>query len=90
MRPSAAAARLAVAASATALLLARAPLAHAASWKNITIWHVHPSSNRHGDLANMNSGDAVGDMFFASRDRWLPIACANNTGYERPGECGMS
>eukprot|EP01051_Picozoa_sp_SAG22_P035510 SAG22_NODE_16708_length_319_cov_1.563636_1_plen_66_part_01 len=21
-------------------------------WQNITIWHVHPSSNRHGDLAN--------------------------------------
>jgi hypothetical protein len=59
-------------------------------WRNVTVWHVHPSSNLHGDIANMNSGDEPGDMFFASRDRWLPLACGPNTGYTRPGECGMT
>lgn len=68
-------------------------LAHAhagALWQNLTVWHVHPSSNRKGDLSNMNSGDEGGDLFFASRDRWLPIACGNDTGYSRPYECSMT
>ena len=29
-------------------------------------------------------------MFFASRDRWIPLACGNDTGYEQPGECRMT
>ena len=29
-------------------------------------------------------------MFFASRDRWLPLACRNGTGFEVPSECSMT
>ena len=35
-------------------------------------------------------GDAGGDMFFSSRDRWLPLACRNDTGFREPGECHMT
>lgn len=29
-------------------------------------------------------------MFFASRDRWLPLACRDDTGFEEPAECHMT
>jgi len=29
-------------------------------------------------------------QFFASRDRWLPIACDNQSGFRPPGECHMT
>ena len=131
-----------------AALLLPLPLAAASRWQNVTVYHVHPSSNLHGDLRDMNSGDQAGDvrapctttaltrhhhprrwslsrrccqprlllqlllpaplastagesltacgracfvqMFFASRDRWLPLACRNDTGFEEPGECHMT
>ena len=34
----------------------------ASRWKNVTVYHVHPSSNLHGDLRDMNSGDQAGDV----------------------------
>ena len=36
--------------------------AAASRWKNVTVYHVHPSSNLHGDLRDMNSGDQAGDV----------------------------
>ena len=33
-----------------------------ARWQNVTVYHVHPSSNLHGDLRDMNSGDQAGDV----------------------------
>ena len=57
------------------------------NWTNVTVWHVHPQSNLEGDLRNMDSGDVFGDMFFASRDRWLPLACKSS---KPPGECHMT
>eukprot|EP00038_Savillea_parva_P014792 m.217466 g.217466 ORF g.217466 m.217466 type:complete len:413 (+) comp29115_c0_seq1:66-1304(+) len=58
-----------------------------ANWTNVTVWHVHPQSNARGSLTNMNSGNAMGDLFFASRDRWLPLACQSA---DPPGECHMT
>jgi hypothetical protein len=49
--------------------------------------HARTPCSAQGDLTNMDSGDALGDMFFASRDRWLPLACTSS---EPPGECHMT
>jgi hypothetical protein len=63
---------------------------------SLTAWYPQPTCDTshartpcsvQGDLTNMDSGDALGDVFFASRDRWLPLACTSS---EPPGECHMT
>jgi hypothetical protein len=43
-------------------LLLAAGVQAAARWQNVTLYHVHPSSNLHGDARDMNEGDAAGDV----------------------------
>ncbi len=52
----------AVAALSVSLQLAATAATAASRWQNVTVYHVHPSSNLYGDLRDMNSGDQAGDV----------------------------
>jgi len=53
---------------------------------NVTLYHVNPK--KYGNtVANMDTGDAMGDAFFQLRGVSLPIACADTSGRHYGNEC---
>ena len=61
--------------------------AAAAQWSNLTLYHVNEQKFASLGIANMNEGDAAGDMFFAIKSRALPVECPGAYDCNDPEMC---
>ena len=66
-------------AAAAALSAAAAPPAAAShqQWLNLTVYHANQANYTAGDIADMNTADALGDLEFTVRSKLLPIECSD-------------
>ena len=58
-----------------------------AQWSNLTLYHVNEQKFASLGIANMNEGDAAGDMFFAIKSRALPVECPGAYDCNDPEMC---
>jgi hypothetical protein len=63
---------------AAAALLASSPAPPAPQqWVNLTVFHANQANYSAGDIADMNTADALGDLEFTVRAKLLPIECSD-------------
>jgi len=48
-----------------------------AGWVNLTLYHTNQLNYSAGDVADMNTADALGDLEFTVRAKMLPLECAD-------------
>ena len=79
-----------------AILLSAASFVTASSdspddWVNLTVYHTNQANYSAGDIADMNTADALGDLEFTVRAKLYPLECATaELKREAPYDCTLN